>query len=88
MVLKIHKHIPHEKLVDPYFCHGQVMPIFLLTCMFCCIFFGKSCVQNISKRIKASTFKFGILIGTKQKITTISFKFHDFLQTFGEMTEC
>ena len=27
-VLKFHTHIPHEKIVDPYFFHVQVMPPF------------------------------------------------------------
>ena len=28
-VLKFHIHIPHEKIVDPYFLYGQVMPLFM-----------------------------------------------------------
>ena len=27
-VLKLHMHIPHEKIVDPYFFHVRVMPLF------------------------------------------------------------
>ena len=30
-VLKFHIHIPHEKIVDTYFFHAQVMPLFLLS---------------------------------------------------------
>ena len=27
-VLKFHIHVPHEKIVDPYFFYGQVIPLF------------------------------------------------------------
>ena len=27
-VLKFHIHIPHDKMVGPYFLYGQVMPLF------------------------------------------------------------
>ena len=28
-VLKFHIHILHDKIIDPYFLYGQVMPLFL-----------------------------------------------------------
>ena len=32
-VLKFQMHIPHEKLVDPYFFHVRVMPLSFLSCV-------------------------------------------------------
>ena len=48
-VLKFHMHIPHEKIVDPYFFMSELRPFSEL-----CPFenkIRKSCVQDISKSI-------------------------------------
>ena len=62
--LKFCMYILHEKIVDPYFFSCPSYAPFLNYPLEIKIW--KSCVQDISKGIKARAIKFGTLVGAKE----------------------
>ena len=55
-VLKFHIHIPHDKIIDPYFCMAKLWPFFEL-CPFLSYVPLKARFENLVCKISKNVFK-------------------------------